>query len=179
MVLNVHKFWTKQYLLDPSYNRFKLILLIWMRGIRFENVIAVGKWWDKPICMLSFSQYISLNVHYLSDSIYRWNCCNKAQSLNKKIIIKRFAIKVFTCIFFTTPNSKNITLRIVTIKKSELTFLLILYFHVNMNGTKVKVCKKFLKEICVKLDGTEEFIKEEIEEICSHEKLSVEEVICF
>ena len=48
-----------------------------------------------------------------------------------------------------------------------------------MNGTKVKVCKKFLKEICVKLDGTEEFIKEEIEEICSHEKLSIEEVICF
>ena len=33
--------------------------------------------------------------------------------------------------FFTTPNSKNIiaTLRIVTIEKSELTFLLILYFH--------------------------------------------------
>ena len=34
--------------------------------------------------------------------------------------------------FFTTPNSKNIiaTLRIVTIDKSELTFLLVLYFHV-------------------------------------------------
>ena len=33
--------------------------------------------------------------------------------------------------FFTTPNSKNIiaTLRIVTIEKSELAFLLILYFH--------------------------------------------------
>ena len=33
--------------------------------------------------------------------------------------------------FFTTPNSKNIiaTLRIVTIKKSKLAFLLILYFH--------------------------------------------------
>ena len=32
--------------------------------------------------------------------------------------------------FFTAPNSKNIiaTLRIVTIEKSELTFLLILYF---------------------------------------------------
>ena len=36
-------------------------------------------------------------------------------------------------IFFTTPNSKNIipTLRIVKIEKSELTFLLILYFHVS------------------------------------------------
>ena len=33
--------------------------------------------------------------------------------------------------FFTTSNSKNIiaTLRIVTIEKSELAFLLILYFH--------------------------------------------------
>ena len=33
--------------------------------------------------------------------------------------------------FFTTPNSKNLiaTLRIVTIEKSELTFILILYFH--------------------------------------------------
>ena len=33
--------------------------------------------------------------------------------------------------FFTTPNSKNIiaALRIVTIEKSELTFLLIMYFH--------------------------------------------------
>ena len=33
--------------------------------------------------------------------------------------------------FFTTPNSKNViaTLRIVTIEKAELTFLLILYFH--------------------------------------------------
>ena len=33
--------------------------------------------------------------------------------------------------FFTTPNSKNITatLRIVTIEKSELTFLLLLYFY--------------------------------------------------
>ena len=34
--------------------------------------------------------------------------------------------------FFETPSSKNIiaTLRIVTIEKSELTFLLKLYFHV-------------------------------------------------
>ena len=33
--------------------------------------------------------------------------------------------------FFTTPSSKNIiaALRIVTIETSELTFLLILYFH--------------------------------------------------
>ena len=37
--------------------------------------------------------------------------------------------------FFTTPNSKETiaTLRIVTIEKSELTFLLILYFHGRIN----------------------------------------------
>ena len=40
--------------------------------------------------------------------------------------MKCLAIKIFT-----TPNSKKViaTLRIVTIEKSELTFLLILYFH--------------------------------------------------
>ena len=38
--------------------------------------------------------------------------------------------------FFTTSNSKNIiaTLGIVTIEKSELTFLLILYYHDNLNS---------------------------------------------
>ena len=37
--------------------------------------------------------------------------------------------------FFTTPNSKNIiaTLRIVTLEKHELTFLLILHFHNRLN----------------------------------------------
>ena len=42
--------------------------------------------------------------------------------------------------FFTTPNSKNIivTLRIVTIEKSVLAFLLILYFHANMNYKLMK-----------------------------------------
>ena len=36
--------------------------------------------------------------------------------------------------FFATPNSKNIivTLRIVTIEKSGLTFLLMLYFYGNL-----------------------------------------------
>ena len=37
--------------------------------------------------------------------------------------------------FFTTHNSKNAiaTLRIVTVEKSELTFVLILYFHAQIN----------------------------------------------
>ena len=44
---------------------------------------------------------------------------------------------------FTTPNSKNIyaTLRIVTIEKSELTFLLILYFH-EITGQPVALSKR-------------------------------------
>ena len=45
--------------------------------------------------------------------------------------------------FFTTPDSKNViaTLRIVTKERSELTFLLILYFH-GVGNAKVKQ-KKF------------------------------------
>ena len=40
---------------------------------------------------------------------------------------------IFCMNFFTTFNSKSIiaALRIVTIEKSELTFLLVLYFHNN------------------------------------------------
>ena len=51
----------------------------------------------------------------LKQFFYIWNCYNWPQ--------------------FTTPNSKNIiaTLHIATIEKVELTFLLILYFHVIIN----------------------------------------------
>ena len=79
---------------------------------------------------IGFPQDFSLNGHHLNKSICIWYCCNQAQFLNKKIIMKCLAIKIF-CIkfFFTIPNSKNIigTLRIVTIEKPKLTFLLILY----------------------------------------------------
>ena len=45
--------------------------------------------------------------------------------------MKCLAINFFCMKFFTTPNSKSViaTLHIVTIEKSKLTFLLILYFH--------------------------------------------------
>ena len=33
-----------------------------MKAIRLSNVIAVWKWWFKPIHMLIFSQYFSLNL---------------------------------------------------------------------------------------------------------------------
>ena len=49
-----------------------------------------------------------LNVHHLNGSIYIWNFCNRAQFLNKKIMMKCLAIKVFAWNFFTTPNLKNI-----------------------------------------------------------------------
>ena len=50
--------------------------------------------------------------------------------------MKCLAIKTFT-----TPISKNIiaTLRIATIEKSELPFLLILYFHVICNKPAAEV----------------------------------------
>ena len=45
-----------------------------------------------------------------------------------------------------------------------------------MNATKIKICKQVFKDICNKYLGSEECIKERIEELCSHQKLSVEEV---
>ena len=44
--------------------------------------------------------------------------------------------------FFTTPNSKNViaTLRIVTIEKSELTFLPVLYFY----GTIIDLIRTYV-----------------------------------
>ena len=48
-----------------------------------------------------------------------------------------------------------------------------------MNNLKIKVYKRVLKEASEKYDGDEDFINSRTEEICSQEKLSVEEVICF
>ena len=48
-----------------------------------------------------------------------------------------------------------------------------------MNNLKVKVYKTILKEVSEKYEGIEEFINSKIEEICSQEKLSGEEVIYF
>ena len=48
-----------------------------------------------------------------------------------------------------------------------------------MNKIKIKVYKEVLKEICEKYDGEEDFLNDRIEEICSHEKLSTEEIIYF
>ena len=44
------------------------------------------------------------------------------------------------------------------------------------NINKLNVHTKVLQEVSEKFDGTEEFIKDEINEICSNGKLSVEEV---
>ena len=48
-----------------------------------------------------------------------------------------------------------------------------------MNNIKIKVYNKLLKEIHEKYDGAQDFVNDKIEEICSHEKLSAEEVIYF
>ena len=77
-----------------------------MKGIRFANVIAVWKWWYKPIYMLGFLQYFSSNVHHLNDSIYLWNCCSLGQFLNKKVIMKCLAIKIYAWTFLQLPIQK-------------------------------------------------------------------------
>ena len=45
-----------------------------------------------------------------------------------------------------------------------------------MNATKIKICKQVFKDIWNKYPGSEERTKERIEELCSHQKLYVEEV---
>ena len=45
-----------------------------------------------------------------------------------------------------------------------------------MGNTKLSVYKKVLQEVCEKFNGTEQYIKERIELLCSESKLSVEEV---
>ena len=48
-----------------------------------------------------------------------------------------------------------------------------------MNNAKFNVYKKVLQEVCEMFDGAKEFIRDKIKEICSDEKLSVEEVTKF
>ena len=49
----------------------------------------------------------------------------------------------------------------------------------SMNNITIKIYKRVPKEVCKKYDGAEGFINSRIEEICSQEKLSAEEVIYF
>ena len=48
-----------------------------------------------------------------------------------------------------------------------------------MNNSKIKIYKRVLKEVSEKYYGAEEFVSSEIEQICSQQKLSAEEVIYF
>ena len=45
-----------------------------------------------------------------------------------------------------------------------------------MSNTKINVYKKVLQELCEIFNGAEAYIKERIKELCSENKLSVEEV---
>ena len=45
-----------------------------------------------------------------------------------------------------------------------------------MANTKLNVYKIVLQEVCKKFNGTEEYIKKRIEELCNENKLSPEEV---
>ena len=48
-----------------------------------------------------------------------------------------------------------------------------------MNILKVQIYKRVLKDVSEKIWGSRGFINSRIEEMCSQEKLSVEEVIYF
>ena len=45
-----------------------------------------------------------------------------------------------------------------------------------MNDIKINIYKKVLQKLCEKFNDAEVYIKERIEELCSEDKLSVEEV---
>ena len=49
----------------------------------------------------------------------------------------------------------------------------------SMNNSKIKIYKRVLKEVSEKYYGAEEFVSSGIEQICSQQKLSAEEVIYF
>ena len=48
-----------------------------------------------------------------------------------------------------------------------------------MNNIKMKIYKRVLQEISEKYNEAEDFINKRIEEVCSQEKLSAEEVTYF
>ena len=45
-----------------------------------------------------------------------------------------------------------------------------------MSNTKFNSYKKILQEVCEKINGAEQYIKERIEALCSESKLSIDEV---
>ena len=114
----------KSFLTGVLYDCFKDI---------FANVIAVWKWWYRPI-IGSFAIFIikraSLKRLYLYIKLLRSSTIFKQRNNHEVSCDQDFCVKIFT-----TPNSKNIgtTLRLVTIEQPELAFLLILYFHVPFN----------------------------------------------
>ena len=114
--------------------------------IRLANVAAVWKWWNKPMYMYFLIKRVSPKRFYLSVKLAI------KQNFKQKIIMKCLAIKIFAWDFLQTPNRKNIiaTLRIVAKEKSELTLLLILYFH----ATCIKHCN------LAKFSGVEIFFGE-------------------
>ena len=48
-----------------------------------------------------------------------------------------------------------------------------------MNKTKIEVYREVLKDVSQNFEGPENFIKQQIEEICERKKTFAEEVFCF
>ena len=98
IILEAPKFWTKlssSFLTGVLYYCFKLIYAYLNEGHQFCECYSCLKMVILAHLHVGFLQCFSLNVHYLSDSNYLWNCCNQGQLLNKKVIMKCLAIKFF------------------------------------------------------------------------------------
>ena len=82
---------------------------------------------DVGFSTIFFIKRASLKRIYLYMKLLQSSTIFKQKNYHEVSYDQNFCMK-----FFTTPNSKDIiaTLRKVTIEKSKLTFLLILYFHV-------------------------------------------------
>ena len=125
-------------IVSNSYTR------IWMKAIRFGNAI---------IFKILFIKHASLQWLYFYVKLLQSKIIFK-QKNNHKVS----CIKIFAWIFLQLPIQKNIipTLCIITIEKSELTFLLLLYFHFVIQ-TVVKKENKivpffFFTTICIYYD---------------------------
>ena len=118
----------KYVLTGVLYYYFKFIYAYLNEGDKVWKYYSCLKMMIQANLHVGFSKTFFIKRASL-DSILKWFYLY-LKLLQSSTIFKQKDICVK---FFTTPNSKNIfaTLGIVTIEKSELTFLLMLYFHNN------------------------------------------------
>ena len=85
----------KSFLTRVLNDCFKLIYAYLNEGDKVRECYSCLKMMIQAhVHVAIFSQYFSVNVHHLNDSIYTRNCYNQAQFLNKKVIMKCLTIKI-------------------------------------------------------------------------------------